>query len=151
MTGTATIRRRLVCGRRSRYRLIGALSALAVSGGLSAVAVAGPAYTVKLKVPASVVQGHPFTVTAYGMSSNLSHLTVFLTDGACAKSAHRAKVLGGHEIISANVVHSYSKSHTMNAKFVGMHAACAYLTSVPPPAGLTYARTKAAYVIHRSS
>ena len=147
MTRTATSRRRLVCGRRSRYRLIAALSALAVSGGLSGVAIAGPAYTVKLKVPASVVQGQPFTVTAYGMSSNLSHLTVFLTDGACAKSAHRAKVLGGHEIISANVVHSYSKSHTMNAKFVGMHAACAYLTSVSPTAALTYARAKAAYVI----
>jgi hypothetical protein len=109
------------------------------------------AYTVKLKVPASVVQSHLFTVTAYGLSSNLSHLTVFLTNGACANSAHQAKVLGGHEIISANVVHRYSKSHTAQAKFPGMHAACAYLTSVSPTAAITYVRAKALYGIHRAS
>jgi hypothetical protein len=148
MTRTASFAKPALAG---RYRLIGVTALLALSGVPSAVAMAGPAYTVKVKVPASVVQSHLFTVTAHGLSSNLSHLTVFLTDGSCASTAHRAKVLGGLEIISANVVHHYSKSITRKAKFVGMHAACAYLTSVSPTAAITYARTKAIYTIHVAS
>jgi len=148
MTGTATSRPKLVHPMRGRYRLIGVSAVLALAAVPSGVAMAGPAYTVKVKVRASIVQGHLFTVTAHGSSSNLSHLTVFLTDGACASTAQQAKVLGGLEIISANVVHHYSKSQTRKAKFVGKHAACAYLTSVSPTAAITYARAKALYTIH---
>jgi hypothetical protein len=149
MTRTATCRPTPARRSMGRYRLIGVTTAMLVVCGMqSGVALAGPSYTVKVKVPASVVKSHRFTVTAYGVSSNLSHLTVFLTDGGCGSSAHREKVLGGLAIISANVVNHYSKSATRKAKFVGMHAACAYLTSVSPTAVITYAHAKALYTIH---
>jgi len=134
------------------FRLSGAVAVFTLAGVLGGSAMANgtspaPTYNVKLTVPASVARSYPFTVTADGVSFNVSRLTVFLKNGACPASANLAVSAGAHEIISTNVASGYSKLHAVTPKFVGTHIVCAYLTSVGTSALTTYANAQAVYSV----
>jgi hypothetical protein len=134
--------------RRARHRLIPVLAVLALAGVLSGAGIPPrpTSDTVKLTVPALVAKSYPFGVTAHGVSHGLSQLTVFLKNAACPPSAKLATSPGAHKIINTDVSGSYSTRHTVKAaKFVGMHIACAYLTSVGTPTAVTKATAQAPY------
>jgi hypothetical protein len=132
---------------RARHlRLTGGLVVLALTAALSVPALAAAPYTVALKLPSTVKKGHAIKITAAGLSSNASSLSVFVSLHPCAKTAKAEAGIATAKIISHGVVHHYSKSASPVAGVAGRHYACAYLTAVPP-AKLTYARASKAYIV----
>lgn len=122
-------------------------------------------YTVKLTVcsacgppPTAIGPGHHFQVKAVGTSSKTSQLAVFnasptcdigatgCTTGApkCAKNAKAESTLHAHQIISAKVTHSFTKTKTaLASSHTNTAYVCAYLTS----GSRTLAHTGALYTI----
>jgi hypothetical protein len=126
-------------------RLTAALIGLGLVLGPAGAAAAQPPYTVSVSVPSTVKLSAPFTVVAAGYSANLSQLTVFHDNQACASTAS-AESAHPHAVVSVSqqVVNSYSVSRTFTAVSLGSHYFCAYLTSLPP-APLPRAQAFAAY------
>jgi hypothetical protein len=135
--------------RRNPRRLISVFAALALTGALSATALAIPPYAVYIRVPRTVVKSKQFVITAFGHSANLSKLTVFIDNQACAKTpAGEALRPSAVKIISHGVVGQYTRSRGILARALGRRAVCAYLTSVPPPSPpLLRARATAVYTV----
>ena len=140
-----------------RVRMIGSRSALAAGAAALALALAwsgaalaaGSPYAVNVKVkPSSVAVGSSFTVTATGVSGNLSQLKVFLNSTkSCASTAAADAALSGDSLqINNRVTGTYSKSRTLTAANAGGHYACAYLTA-PAPSNRTRAHASASYKV----
>jgi len=131
-----------------RSALTTGVAAVAVLfAGSGAALAGGRPYTVNVKVKPSIVtlQGS-FTVTATGVSDNLSQLRVFLngTRKCATTAAADASNPGDSLKISTRVVGTYSKAKTLIAVNQGRHYACAYLTA-PASAKVTRAHASTSY------
>jgi hypothetical protein len=125
--------------------LAAGLAALAFTFATGGIALAQPPYTVHISMPGTVHKSSPFTLTVYGYSANLSQLTVFHDDQACASTTAGERMHPGAEIsIAQQVVNTYSVVRTFTAVTLGQHDFCAYLASLPP-ASLPRAAASAAY------
>ena len=132
-----------------RSLLAAVVAALALVGALGSLALAAVPYTVTVKVVKPTVPvGGPFTVVATGLSANTSQLVVYLNiTQTCKKTAAaEAAVVSDQLAINASVVGAYTKTQPEVGHVIGLHHACAYLRSVPPPTPvLQRARAAAAY------
>lgn len=132
-------------------RLTAGVAALALAGIVSSGALAAAPYTVKVTAVPSVVPklGH-VTLTASGLSSNASRLTVFIDPHSCAITA-KAENLRPKAVktISHVVVHKYTRTRLITTKVQGVRFVCAYLTAVAPspPLSLQYAVAGTRYVV----
>ncbi len=91
-----------------------------------------------------------FKVTAKGVSANTSVLEIFINQKrACSSTAAKDASFATNSLkFGATVVHSYSHSKTFRAVLPGMHHACAYLNSAPPPSPpLPRAHAGASYTV----
>ena len=135
----------------SRPLLAACAAALALALAWSGAALAvGAPYDVKVEVkPSSVQVGSSFSVTANGVSANVSQLKVFLNPTKkCASTAAADAALSGDALqINNRVTGTYSKTRTFTAANAGDHYACAYLTA-PAPSKRTRANANAYYKVH---
>jgi hypothetical protein len=127
-------------------RLTAGLIGLALTLGAAGPAVAQTPYTVKVNMPSTVKRSRPFSIIVDGYSANLSKLTVFHDDQACASTA-ASESTHPHAVVSIShqVVNNYSVTRTFTAVSVGKHYFCAYLASLSP-ASLPRAKAFASYV-----
>jgi hypothetical protein len=132
-----------------RSLLIAGLAALAFVGAVTGVALAAAPYTVKVSVVKPTVPvGSPFTVVAKGLSANTSQLVVYINiSQPCRKTAAAESVVPSDQLaINTSVVGAYIRTKPEVGHVIGLHYACAYLRSVPPPTPvLLRARAVAAY------
>jgi hypothetical protein len=128
------------------YWLTAGLAALALTLATTGGALAQTPYTTHISVPSTVKKSSPFTLTVDGFSANLSQLTVFHDQQACASTAAGER-MHTHAVVSIakQVVNSYSVTRTFTAVTLGTHYFCAYLASLPP-ASLPRAHAFASYV-----
>jgi hypothetical protein len=121
------------------------LAALALTLATAGGALAQTPYTTHITVPSTVKLSSPFTLTVDGYSANLSQLTVFHDDQACASTAASER-MHAHAVVSIakQVVNSYGVTRTFTAANLGPHYFCSYLASLPP-ASLPRAHAFASY------
>lgn len=140
--------RRGLRGAVTRY-LFGGVAAIGLACAFGGVALAAAQYSVKLSVP-TLVQGAQFKVKATGVAKNTSRLTVFIASKCAANPKAEASVQSVRQIVSKNVVRSFSASKTTVAGAAGSHRVCAYLTptkgsTVRAHASATYTALLGAY------
>lgn len=132
--------------------LTACLAALALAGASSTAAVASDsAYTVKVTVvKPNVPINNTFSVDVSGSSANTSQLLVFLNKTVkCKKTAAADKAIPTDALIIAkHVTGPYTATKSGTAHLLGVHYACAYLRSIPPPTPLLpRARAGFAYAV----